>query len=89
MSRLNARQTAVFAAIAVFAVTGAILAGATQRSDSDPRDHTSPGITIPRHWRIVWPFDAKATGLPTTHRDAGDYIMWFGKPYAHMHHGTA
>ena len=68
MSHLNARQTTVVAAIAVFAVAGALfatraefadfaahkpkptnavagvrymLAGATQRSDSDPRDHTT------------------------------------------------
>ena len=33
MSRLNARQTAVFAAIAAFAVTGAILA---TRAESQP-----------------------------------------------------
>ncbi len=62
-----------------------MLAGATQRSDSDPHDHTSPGITVPPHWMIMWPFDAKATGLPTTHRDTGAYIMWSGSPYAHMH----
>ena len=62
-----------------------MLAGATQRSDSDPRDHTSPGITVPPHWMIMWPFDAKATGLPTTHRDTGAYIMWSSTPYAHMH----
>ena len=62
-----------------------MLAGATQRSDSDPHDHSSPGITVPPHWMIMWPFDAKATGLPTTHRDTGAYIMWSGTPYAHMH----
>jgi hypothetical protein len=62
-----------------------MLAGATQRSDSDPYDHTSPGITVPPHWMIMWPFDAKAIGLPTTHRDTGAYIMWSGTPYAHMH----
>jgi hypothetical protein len=62
-----------------------MLAGATQRSDSDPYDHTSPAITVPPHWMIMWPFDAKATGLPTTHRDTGAYIMWSGTPYAHMH----
>ena len=38
MSRLNARQTAVFAAIAVFAVTGAILA---TRAESKPMDRTA------------------------------------------------
>jgi hypothetical protein len=62
-----------------------MLAGATQRSDSDPYDHASPAITVPPHWMIMWPFDAKATGLPTTHRDTGAYIMWSGTPYAHMH----
>ena len=62
-----------------------MLAGATQRSDSDPYDQTSPGITVGPHWMIMWPFDAKATGLPTTHRDTGAYIMWSGSPYAHVH----
>ena len=38
MSRLNARQTAVFAAIVVFAVTGAILA---TRAESKPADRSA------------------------------------------------
>jgi hypothetical protein len=46
-----------------------MLAGATQRSDSDPYNQTSPPIIIGPHWMIMWPFDAKATGPPTTHRD--------------------
>jgi hypothetical protein len=62
-----------------------MLAGATQRSDSDPYDRTSPPITVPPHWMIMWPFDPKATGLPTTHRETGAYIMWAGSPYAHVH----
>jgi hypothetical protein len=62
-----------------------MLAGATQRSDSHPYDKTSPAIKVPPHWMIMWPFDPKATGLPTTHRDKGAYIMWAGSPYAHMH----
>jgi hypothetical protein len=62
-----------------------MLAGATQRSDSDPYDKTSPPITVGPHWMIMWPFDPKATGLPTTHRDSGAYIMWAGSPYAHVH----
>lgn len=62
-----------------------MLAGATQRSDSDPYDKTSSPITVGPHWMIMWPFDAKATGLPTTHRDTGAYIMWSGSPYAHVH----
>ncbi len=62
-----------------------MLAGATQRSDSDPYDQTSPLIAIGPHWMIMWPFDPKATGLPTTHRATGSYIMWAGNPYAHVH----
>lgn len=62
-----------------------MLAGATQRSDSDPYDKTSPAITVGPHWMIMWPFDPKATGLPTTHRDTGAYIMWAGTPWAHVH----
>jgi hypothetical protein len=62
-----------------------MLAGATQRSDSDPYDKTSPAITVGPHWMIMWPFDPKATGLPTKHKSTGAYIMWAGSPYAHMH----
>src|SRR5579863_10496569 len=62
-----------------------MLAGATQRSDSDPYDKTSPPITVGPHWMIMWPFDPKASGLPTQHRDTGAYIMGAGSPYAHMH----
>jgi hypothetical protein len=62
-----------------------MLAGATQRSDSDPSDVTSPPITVGPHWMIMWPFDPKTTGLPTTHKPTGAYIMWAGSPYAHVH----
>src|ERR1700692_1973993 len=62
-----------------------MLAGATQRSDSDPHDKTSPPITVGPHWMIMWPFDPHATGLPIHHRDTGAYIMWAGSPYAHVH----
>jgi hypothetical protein len=62
-----------------------MLAGATQRSDSDPLDKTSPPITVGPHWMILWPFDPKTSGLPTTHKDTGAYIMWAGSPYAHVH----
>jgi hypothetical protein len=40
-----------------------MLAGATQRSDSDPYDATSPAITVPPHWMIMWPFDPQTTGF--------------------------
>jgi hypothetical protein len=62
-----------------------MLAGATQRSDMDPYDTTSPPIPIGPHWMIMWPFDPKTTGLPTTHKPSGAYIMWAGSPYAHLH----
>jgi hypothetical protein len=62
-----------------------MLAGATQRSDSDPNDKTSPAIKIGPHWMILWPFDPRTSGLPTTHRPTGAYIMWAGTPYAHVH----
>jgi hypothetical protein len=62
-----------------------MLAGATQRSDTDPNDTTSPPVPIGPHWMIIWPFDPKTTGLPTVHKPAGAYIMWAGSPYAHLH----
>ena len=62
-----------------------MLAGASQRSDSDPNDTTSTPIDVGPHWMIMWPFDPKTTGLPTTHRRTGAYIMWAGSPYAHLH----
>ena len=62
-----------------------MLAGATQRSDSDPFDKTSPPIQVGPHWMIMWPFDPTATGLPVTHRKTGAYIMWAGSPYAYVH----
>jgi hypothetical protein len=62
-----------------------MLAGATQRSDSDPFDKTSPPIQVGPHWMIMWPFDPAATGLPVTNRKTGAYIMWAGSPYAHVH----
>jgi hypothetical protein len=62
-----------------------MLAGATQRSDSDPFDQTSPPIHIGPHWMIMWPFDPGTSGLPTTHKATGAYIMWAGTPWAHVH----
>jgi hypothetical protein len=62
-----------------------MMAGATQRSDTDPYDTTSPPIPIGPHWMIMWPFDPKTNGLPTTHKPTGVYIMCAGSPYAHVH----
>jgi hypothetical protein len=62
-----------------------MLAGATQRSVSDPSDKTSPPITIGPHWMIMWPFDPQMTGLSATRKDTGAYIMGAGTAYAHLH----
>jgi hypothetical protein len=62
-----------------------MLAGATQRSVSDPSEKSSPPITIGPHWMILWPFDPKTTGLSATRKDTGAYIMGAGTPYAHLH----
>ena len=62
-----------------------MLCGATQHSNTDHRDRTSPAIPIGPHWMILWPFDAKHCGLPTTVRDAGAWIMFAGTPYAYLH----
>jgi hypothetical protein len=62
-----------------------MLNGALQRSYTDPFDQTSPPIPIGPHWMIIWPFDAKAAGLPTVMRDAGTLVMFAGTPYAHLH----
>jgi hypothetical protein len=84
----SSQHLLVVAVLAGFILAGGrayMLAGATQRSDSDPYDETSPAITVGPHWMIMWPFDPKATGLPTTHKPTGAYIMWAGSPYAHLH----
>jgi len=62
-----------------------MLNGATQRSYTDPFCTTSPPIPIGPHWMILWPFDAKASGLSTVMRDAGTMVMFAGTPYAHLH----
>jgi hypothetical protein len=62
-----------------------MLCGATQRSNTDPADKTSPAIPIGPHWMITWPFDAEANGLPTTVRDKGAWVMFAGTPYSYLH----
>ena len=62
-----------------------MLCGATQHSNTDISDRTSPAIPIGPHWMILWPFDPAQSGLPTTVRDAGAWIMFAGTPYAYLH----
>lgn len=61
-----------------------MLAGGTQRSDSEPYDKTSPLIEVGPHWMIMWPLDSKTTLLPTKHKPTGTYIKWAGSPYAYL-----
>jgi hypothetical protein len=62
-----------------------MLCGATQHSNTDPFDKTSPAIPIGPHWMIMWPYDAARDGLPNTVRDAGAWVMFDGTPYAYLH----
>jgi hypothetical protein len=62
-----------------------MLAGATQRSISDPDDKTSPSLAIGPHWMIMMHFDPKTTGIPETYSDTGAYVMWSGSRMGHMH----
>ncbi len=62
-----------------------MLCGATQHSNTNALDLTSPAIPIGPHWMIMWPFDAKTSGLPTTVRDAGAWVMFNDTPYAYLH----
>jgi hypothetical protein len=62
-----------------------MLAGATQRSISDPDDKTSAPLQVGPHWMIMMPFDAERSGLPVTYSDTGAYIMWAGSRSAHLH----
>jgi hypothetical protein len=57
-----------------------MLCGATQHSNTDPFDRTSPAIPIGPHWMIIWPYDAARDGLPNTVRDAGAWVMFDGTP---------
>jgi hypothetical protein len=62
-----------------------MLCGATQHSNTDRFDRTSPAIPIGPHWMIIWPYDAARDGLPNTVRDAGAWVMFDGTPYAYLH----
>ncbi|AME27121.1 hypothetical protein AXG89_28090 (plasmid) [Burkholderia sp. PAMC 26561] len=62
-----------------------MLCGATQHSNTNALDQTSPAIPIGPHWMILWPFDSTHCGLPTNVRDAGAWIMFPGTPYAYLH----
>lgn len=62
-----------------------MLAGATQRSVTDPDDETSASLAIAPHWMIMTKFDPKTTGIPEHYSDVGAYAMWVESRIAHLH----
>jgi hypothetical protein len=61
-----------------------MLAGGTDWSGSDPTAISGAPINEPPHWMIMWPFDPATSGLPTTVKQTGTWIMWAGTPWAHL-----
>ena len=61
-----------------------MFAGGTDWSASDPFATKGTSIKEPPHYMVMWPFDAKTSGFPTTARDTGTWIMYAGTPYAHL-----
>lgn len=60
-----------------------MLAGGTDWSASNPWATKGTPIVEPPHWMIMWPF-ATSSGLPTSAKQTGSWIMWAGTPYAHV-----
>ena len=61
-----------------------MLAGATDWSASDPHATSGTPIKEPPHWMILWPVDSATTGLSTTLKNTGTWIMYAGTPWAHL-----
>jgi len=61
-----------------------MLTGGTDWSATDPFATSGTPIKEPPHWMILWPFDPKTTGLPTTPKQTGTWIMYAGTPWAHL-----
>jgi hypothetical protein len=59
-----------------------MLAGATDWSASDPQATLGNPHQGTSHWMILWSFDAATTGLPTTLKQTGTWIMYAGTPWA-------
>jgi hypothetical protein len=62
-----------------------MLAGATQRSVTDPDDKTSPSLAIAPHWMIMMRFNPKTSGIQEAYSDTGAYLMWSESRIGHMH----
>ena len=62
-----------------------MLEGGSDISATDPfATKTDHYVSSPAHYMIMWPYDAKSTGLSTTPKKTGTWIMWAGTPYAHL-----
>lgn len=64
-----------------------MLTGGSDISANDPWAKMVPGqafVESPPHWMVMWPFDAKTSGLSTTPQKKGTWIMFAGTPYAHL-----
>ena len=61
-----------------------MLAGGTDWSATNPYATSGTPIKEPPHWMIMWPFDPASTGLPTTPKLTGTWIMYAGTPWAHL-----
>jgi len=61
-----------------------MLQGGSDWSAADPNATSGTPLKEPPHWRILWPFDAKTTGLPTEPGQSGAWIMYAGTPWAHL-----
>jgi hypothetical protein len=61
-----------------------MLAGGSDWSATDPNATSGAPVQEPPHWMILWPFDAGTTGLPTTAKQTGSWIMYAGTPWAHL-----
>ena len=61
-----------------------MLAGGTDWSADDPFATKGTPIKEGPHYMMLWPFDAKKTGLSTKASDEGTWIMYAGTPWAHL-----
>jgi hypothetical protein len=52
-----------------------MLCGATQHSNVDSFDKTSPLIPIGPHWMILWPYNSARDGPPRAVRDTGAWVL--------------
>jgi hypothetical protein len=64
---------------------GYMLMGGSDISATDPwQTTTETYVSSPPHWMLLWPVDAKTSGLATTPKKNVTWIMWAGTPYSHL-----